>query len=162
MNAQALIGIGSIGIGLLSAAVFQFYLEANVFIGPVSTASAHVMSFFLRWIGVDAHASGNIVTSPEFSVAVQGGCTPIPPLLLYSGAVLGSPAKRLAKMKGLLLGIACLTAANLVRLISLFLIGAHSQHALALWHVIVWPSLLVLGTLALWVYWLDRNAEAQR
>ena len=83
----------------------------------------------LNLLGASTTVDGAIVSSDSFALIIVAECTALGPLVMFTGAVVAYPTSHAAKLKGLLLGLAVLTAVNLVRIVSLFWIGsAHPQY----------------------------------
>ncbi len=159
---QVLIGVASVGAGLSLAAVVYYFSFGASLLEPMSQATAQSLAWLLGAVGMTVGVQGSTITSGAFGITIAPGCTPAAPLLLYLGAVAGYPSTWPAKLKGALLGIVCLTAVNFVRVTTLFFIGKYSPNHLEVMHTIIWQSLLILATLGLWLYWVQRYAAKSR
>ena len=88
-------------------------------------------------------------------------CTAVGPLVLFIGAVAAYPSPLRAKSLGVLLGLVVLSAVNLVRIISLFLIGSAYPEYLEVAHLLVWQTAIILFAIILWLFWVERLAGAR-
>ena len=66
-----------------------------------------------------------------------------------------------AKAFGAALGLVALTLVNLVRIISLFLIGSAYPEYLEVAHLLVWQTAIILFAIVLWLLWVGRLAGAR-
>ena len=60
------------------------------------------------------------------------------------------------KGEGIALGILVLYALNLVRTVSLFLVGTYFPGLFDTAHYIVWQSLMILLAIGLWLFWVEK------
>lgn len=123
--------------------LFPHYLHWN----------AAAAAFVLRLLGHAAESSGAFLRSPEFSLEVGRGCDAVQPVMLFLAALIAMPAPRRAKVRGALAGVALLVSLNLVRIVSLFLIGLYREDLFHLMHVDVWQSVFIFVALLLWLLW---------
>ncbi len=54
----------------------------------------------------------------------------------------------------MIIGALLLLALNLVRIVSLFLIGVYSPRIFALMHIDVWQALFIFFAVLFWILWL--------
>jgi exosortase/archaeosortase family protein len=76
------------------------------------------------------------------------------PIVLFGAGVIAFPAPWRRKVAGLLIGGAMLFGLNVVRIASLFLMGASKSSLLDDFHLFWWPAFFIICALALWVAWL--------
>lgn len=113
----------------------------------------------LRAIGAEVTLDGRFLTSPRFSLEVIRECTALQTILLFLAAVLAHPAGFRAKLAGVLLGVPSLVVINILRVVSLFLLGQRRPEAVEIVHVVVWQSLLVFAVVLLWIVWAHGPAR---
>jgi len=83
------------------------------------------------------------------------GCDALEPSALFIAAVLAFPAPVLLKIAGILIGTFCLLFLNLVRIVSLFLIGVYYPDVFDVLHLDIWQILFILLTLVFFLIWLQ-------
>lgn len=125
--------------------------------------NAHLAAFWLQALGYPVEVVATSITSAEFSVNIRRGCDAIEPIALLICAILAFPVLPLRlKWPALIFGSLSLFVLNLVRIISLFLVGVYVPQAFNLMHVQIWQTaFIVLAILAfiLWLLWaLPRKA----
>ncbi|MHC4991220.1 MAG: exosortase H [Planctomycetota bacterium] len=126
-----------------ASTVFPAYLNLN------ASVSAGILSL----LGEEAHASGDIVQTPRFAVAIRRGCDALEPSALFVAAVLALPVAWRKRAPALLIGVPALLLLNLVRIISLYYVGVHFHDAFETVHIDVWQPLFIFLTVALWIGW---------
>ena len=137
---------------LYQTRIFQPYVEIN----------AYLSGGILSLIGYEITVNGNAIGSPEFSLSIASGCDGLEPTALFVAAVLAFSAPLGLKLPGLALGIPLLASLNLVRIVSLFLVGIHFPDLFHTMHVDVWQVLYILVAMvffALWLLWATRPGE---
>jgi exosortase/archaeosortase family protein len=115
---------------------------------------AKVSGQVLAILGQDITVTGVSIHSPRFSVNIIRGCDAVEAIALYVCAVLAFPLPLLKKLPGMIAGTLLLLILNLVRIVSLFLIGVFSPRIFALMHLDVWQALFIFFAVLLWILWL--------
>lgn len=123
-----------------------------------SRISSAVLNIFQQGTTV----SGANISSIDFSIAVKKGCDALAPMILYIFSIVFFPANKKAKIKGLLIGLPVLAVLNVIRIISLFLVGKYGNQMLFdIFHVDIWQIVFIVLTLVLWSLWL-RSIQDKR
>ena len=107
--------------------------------------------------------SGTVIRASGFSVTIGRGCDALEPIAAFFAAVLASPLGLRVKLPGILVGTACLWLINLIRIVSLVLIGVHAPRAFDLAHGQVWQAAFIVLAIvfwAIWVQWATRSRAA--
>jgi len=94
----------------------------------------------------------------SFRVSVENDCNGAWAHLILLASVLAYPAPVRAKLVGLLVMMPLLFVANVVRVVSLFLIGSFDVALFRPAHVYVWQFLIIGFALALFLGWAEREA----
>jgi exosortase H (IPTLxxWG-CTERM-specific) len=128
----------------LESAGFQVYLGVL----------ARISAVMLGWIEPGVAIRGNLISSPAFSVEVARGCDAVQVCSLLAAAVVAFPLGVKARLRGLALGILVLQVFNLLRIVTLFLIGAHFSTIFHASHVYIWPTVLIVVTITVWIAWV--------
>ncbi len=150
-------GVHPVAAGLTGANqwVRQTWLE------PYQRGIAALSAALLGAIGDEAKAQGREIRSPAFAVTVTNGCDAIEPSLLLAVAMLSFPALWREKVVGLLLGMLAIAALNIVRVVTLWLVGLHWRVAFDVIHFTIWPFLIIVLTIFVFVHWLRYVARAR-
>ena len=123
---------------------FPYYLGFN----------ARLSGYILGFLGQDITVRGASIFSPAFSITVKQGCDAIGPTALFICAVLAFPAAFSKKIAGIVAGTLLLAILNLIRIVTLFLVGLYLPRAFNITHVDVWQGLFIFLAILFWVLWL--------
>ena len=130
----------------------------------LAQASAWLSGLFLRGLGQVAGfpviVDGTNLASGDFRVDVSPACSGAVPAMIYVSAVCAYPASRRAKMIGAAIGIGVIGGVNLIRVVTLFLIGLFYNEYFHDTHVYVAQALVVAIAVATWLFWAGRFADA--
>jgi len=105
--------------------------------------------------------SGYSISSPRYSLTIARGCDAFEPCALFVAGVLAFPAPWLSKIPGMLLGTLAIMVMNLVRIVTLFYIGAFWPKAFHIMHVDVWQTLFILLAIVFWTCWALRATRVR-
>lgn len=120
---------------------------------PYTSWIARLSGSVLSALGEDITVSGCDLRSPRFAVTIYNGCNGLITSLVFASAVLAFPSTWRAKGVGLGLGLLAIQIVNLVRIISLYFIGAAAPRLFNTAHIVVWQSLVILAGVVLWILW---------
>jgi len=125
-------------------------------IAPFARTIAWLSYRILHGLGMAVTLSGVTVSLPGFAADIKDQCTAIYETGLYVAAVMAFPAPLRQRASGVLVGAALIFALNIVRVLSLIVLGA----ALPEWflgaHLYVWQGLVVAGVAGCWLGWASR------
>ena len=128
---------------------------------PFTAGVARVSAAILNGIGEDVTVAGTEIHSPRFAVNIENGCNGVETALLFGAAVLAFPAPWRRRLLGLAAGFAAIQVINLVRVVSLFWIGAHRPALFTSSHTVLWQSIVVLCGVLLFLAWASREQRAR-
>ena len=111
-------------------------------------------AFFLGIFEPNVTANGETLSSPRFAVEIREGCDAIAPLMLFSLSVLFYPVSWNKRLKGIAFGIIAIFVLNLIRIISLYIVGVHAPSWFEFMHVDFWQVGFILFTIVIWIYWM--------
>lgn len=145
--------------------VFASHPGNDRLILPFTAIVARASGALLRAMGESVTVVGTEIRSPTFSVNIENGCNGVETALLFGSAVLAFPSTGKRRIAGLVIGFAAIELVNLVRVASLYWIGAHHPNLFARSHTVIWQSLVVLWGILLFLVWAapqTRAAEAAK
>jgi len=129
-------------------------------VNPYTTFVAHEARLALNLLGEGATVTGQVLSSPRYSVAIFNGCNGLEAILIFVSGVVAFPAPWRTKVLGIVLGFAAIQVFNVVRVVSLFYVGIHRREWFTVAHVLVWQSLVIVFGVVLWLVWVRRYALA--
>jgi exosortase H (IPTLxxWG-CTERM-specific) len=121
-------------------------------------ANAWLSNGILNLLGQGTHVSDVTIasTSSTFAIAIRRGCDAVEPTWLLCAAIVAFPGPWKRKLAGMLAGIVALQVLNLVRIVTLYLVGrSFSQSIFDSMHLEVWPALFIVVAIALFVGWKE-------
>ncbi len=108
----------------------------------------------LNLLGQSCSISGTFIQSATFSVNIRRGCDAVEPVWFFVAAVLSFLAPARLKVAGIVVGATLICLANIIRISSLFIIGAHFPRLFPAAHLEIWPALLIVFASILWIAWI--------
>ena len=121
---------------------------------PILSVYSAVSSFFLNILGQGTRASGDIISSPGFSISIKKGCDALAPMALYSVAILSFPVAFKYKWKGIIVGLVALFFLNVIRIVTLYLIGAYARPLFDFAHVQLWQVIAAMPDVRVLTIWI--------
>ena len=169
-NALALRVIGTF-IGLIFTFFFLLTWEpivSHVDLGSGMARLAAWMSFgIIKVLGLVLHFNphrtgtlGTILGAGDFEVDVSPACSGAVPTSIYLAAVFAYPASWRARLIGAFLGFGAIHGVNIIRVVTLFLIGLYRHNLFHDTHVYVAQALVICVAVAVWLYWASRFTDA--
>ena len=137
------------------------FIQVNL-IEPISCAYAFLAGTFVNLFGYSVSIVRDTIGNSEFSISIKNGCDGVEGLAIFLCAILIYPATISQKLKGIILGFSFLIMLNLVRVISLYLIGIHLPSLFDVMHESIWQVLFILLTLVAlfkWVGWTKSSSN---
>jgi exosortase H (IPTLxxWG-CTERM-specific) len=138
---------------ILFYAVIALHPVNDHVVVPFTAAVARGSARILNLMGERVAVGGTAITSNAFTVNIENGCNGLETALLLAAAVLAFPASWRQRLAGFFLGFALIEGVNLIRVVSLFWIGAHRPRWFGSAHTLVWQSLVVLAGVGIFVLW---------
>jgi len=125
----------------------------DAFVVPYTTLVARVSGTALSLLGEEITVSGCDLRSPRFAVTIYNGCNGLITSLIVLSGILAYPAPRRAKLVGVVAGLSIIQIVNLIRIVSLYYIGALMPEFFSASHIVVWQSVVILTGVVLWIVW---------
>lgn len=155
-RAEALIAV-SLFLFFCFVLSFLYFKIAGEQIIPRS-CTAFLVALSLSCLGLNAEATGTFVLVNGASFDIIGECTGIFPIIVYTAVIFSYPTSIRNKMIGLI-GIPILYAFNLIRLISVALVGVFIPSMLDFVHTYLWQVFLIVFVALLFLIWQDKIVE---
>jgi len=127
---------------------------------PLSAWIAAAAGFVLAALSQHVVVNGTIIASPCFSVNIQNGCNGLETVLFLIAAVLAFPASTAQKAIATVSGIVLIQAVNLIRVVTLYLVGCHRPEWFASFHLAIWQTLVFATAVLFFAAW-SRRAVAR-
>lgn len=147
-----------VGLFALQMLVFYFLFYNNWVIDhlitPFVNIYAKTSSALLNIFGYHTTATGDALTSQQFSVVIKRGCDALEPMALFVSGLVAFPSTIKKKAVGLSLGLFALFLLNIIRICTLFITGIKSPKLFDIMHEEVWQVIFIIIAIVMWYFWL--------
>jgi archaeosortase B (VPXXXP-CTERM-specific) len=134
--------------------IYYHFMDRFVFLEDIT---ASLLGFSLRIFGLNVIVNGNIVILDGLVLEIIDECTAIFGSIIYISCILAYPADVKKKIIGIVLGIPCLYAINMARLVVLAFVGVFSNPEIFKFvHNYLWQTIFIVFVIILWLIWVDR------
>lgn len=145
-------------IGMAVIMLVYFWISFQPFFSdyinePILKGYAWLTGMVLNVFGFGTWVEGTSLSNDLFSMNVQKGCDGVTATFLVLAATLAFPILFKWKIRALIAGPLALALLNLIRLISLFLIGIYLPDFFEIAHVEIWQVLFIVAAVLGWLYW---------
>ena len=110
--------------------------------------------------GTPVTVAGTLISGTCFSVDIQNGCNGVEATLFLVAAILAFPAPARSRALATLAGAAVIQAANLVRVVSLYLIGCHRREWFETFHLAIWQTVIFALAMLYFAFWTRTVSNA--
>ncbi|MCX6291293.1 MAG: archaeosortase/exosortase family protein [Bacteroidetes bacterium] len=114
---------------------------------------ASLSSKILNVLGYGTTVLNDTISSSQFSVGIKKGCDALEPMALVTAGMLAFPASWRSKIKGLIIGLSFLFLLNIIRIVSLFLVGIYNHDLFETMHIDVWQIIFIILGTGYWILW---------
>lgn len=123
-------------------------------LAELTRANAAVCGGALRLAGLPVEVQGGTLFSPTFALTVIPACSGLEIWFFIVAAMLAFPSSWRAKLLGMGGALLAMLALNILRIVSLFLVGQFRPQDFDMAHFGLWPGVLNLAALGILGVWL--------
>ncbi len=116
--------------------------------------NARIASAILNGFGEQSRVCESTIWCDKFAITILRACAALEYPWFVCAAVLAFPVPFRRKIPGILAGCICLPALNLIRAMTLYVVGVHFPRAFDTVHEEIWSVLLIIATIGVAVSWL--------
>lgn len=130
-------------------------VQAHV-ITPFTGLIADISAMLIRLFDSNVISYGKIIQSTEngFAVSIEPGCNGVEATIVLIAAVVAFPAPIQYRLYAIIAGFFAIQLFNLARIISLFYIGQWDFGIFEWAHLYIWPVVIMLDVLIIFLIWL--------
>lgn len=123
---------------------------------PFTESLARLSAIILQPIDSSVMAYGKVLRFNDtgFAVSIEAGCNGVEATIVLIAAVLAFPAPWKARCIAIGLGFLAVQSVNVIRIISLFYLGNWNIDAFTWIHLYLWPALIMLDVLIVFIIYL--------
>ena len=123
---------------------------------PFLAFNGEMACTIINLLGGTAEANGVLISSGHHFFQVIAECTSLVPTAILASAMLAWKSSVKEKLIGFAIGSVALFLINTGRIISLIYVASEFPGLLDIAHFFLWPFLLILMTVALWLLWAEK------
>jgi exosortase H (IPTLxxWG-CTERM-specific) len=123
---------------------------------PFSHALSVVSGAVLNVLGQHVQVSETVIAGPAFAVDIKNGCNGIEAMVFLCAAITAFPAPWRARLLGILAACTIVQGLNIIRIVSLFLIGRYRPSLFGTFHLAIWQSVIFAAAVFLFLAWTAR------
>lgn len=140
-------------------AVVTLEVVDRTVVTPFTHGVAIASAALLNVLGQHVQVIGTAIRNDAFAVQIANGCNGLEAVVFLCAAILSFPAPWRRRLAGMALTIVTIQAINLVRVVSLFLLGRYRPDIFEVFHLAVWQT-IILGIAALMFYaWTTKSGR---
>ncbi len=134
--------------------IYYHFMDRFAFL---EDGTAYILGLLLRIFGMDIVVEGNTVEIVgHITLEIIDECTAMFGSIVYLSCVLAYPADVRKKAIGIVLGIPCLYALNMVRLVILAFVGVSNPELFEFVHTYLWQTIFIVFVILIWLIWVDK------
>lgn len=147
---------------LLAAFEFTLLIDAvdRSVVQPFTRSIATVAAGIIRWSEPGVRVSGTTISAPCFAVDIHNGCNGLEATFFIVAAVIAFPSTWPRRAIGVAAGTILIQFANLVRVVTLFLIGCRHRAWFETFHLAVWQTIIFALAVGFFMVWSRRSTLA--
>ncbi len=130
-------------------------------IKPFTAGITSVSGIILNALGQRVTVDRTTIAGACFAVDLKNGCNAVEATAFLLAGVAAFPATMKRKAIGLLAGSALLQVVNLIRVISLYLLGCYRRDWFDAFHLAIWQSVIFAIAIGFFVVWTRRVSGPQ-
>ena len=125
-------------------------------ITPFTEGLTAVSASILNAMGENVRRSGTLILGGNFAVDILNGCNGIEAMLFLVAAMIAFEAPIKARLLGLLVACVTVQLLNLIRIVSLFLLGRYRREWFEAFHLAIWQSVIFGAAVLMFILWTAR------
>ena len=122
---------------------------------PLARLLATLSGLALSLLGPTV-VEGPLLQFRAFTMEITAACDGVVPAYIFLAAVIAFPSTWSAKLVGTVLGLPVLFVINLLRIVSLMIMGDWRPDLFEQAHIYVWQVLTIGLSMTVWVFWIER------
>jgi len=141
---------------LFYVAVALSFVDTHVIV-PFTRGVTQISGAMLNLLGQHVTVTGTII-SGKFAVDIHNGCNGIEAIVFVCAAMFAFEAPLSRRLAGALIAALILQGLNIVRIVSLYLIGLKRPEIFETAHLAIWQTLMFAAAVFLFLAWTSRVA----
>jgi exosortase H (IPTLxxWG-CTERM-specific) len=131
-------------------------VDENV-VMPFTRGIAVVSTSVLNMLGEGVVRNGTLISNRAFAVDIKNGCNGLEALVFLCAAIFAFDAPFRSRMIGVAIGAVIVEVLNLMRVVTLFLIGRYRPELFETFHLAVWQAVIFGAAVFTFIAWTARQ-----
>ncbi len=132
------------------------YVDSHVIV-PFTQGITQVSGALLRLVGQKVIVQGTMI-SGAFAVDIHNGCNGVEAIVFVCAAMFAFDAPLARRLIGVAIAALVLQGLNIIRIVSLYLIGLKWPKIFETAHLAIWQSVMFAAAVFLFLAWTNRVA----
>ena len=124
---------------------------------PFTRGIAVVSNAVLNVFGQDTVRNGTLISNRAFAVDIKNGCNGLEAMVFLCAAIFAFDASFRNRLIGVAAGTLIVQVLNVMRVVSLFLIGRYRPELFELFHLAVWQAVIFGAAVFTFITWTARQ-----
>jgi exosortase H (IPTLxxWG-CTERM-specific) len=124
---------------------------------PFTRGIAVVSTAVLNALGQEVTRTGTLINNRAFAVDIKNGCNGLEALVFLCAAIFAFDAPFRNRLVGVAIGAVIVEILNLMRVVTLFLIGRYRPELFELFHLAVWQAVIFGAAVFTFISWTARQ-----
>jgi exosortase H (IPTLxxWG-CTERM-specific) len=129
----------------------------RVTVDPFTRGLARISGALLRVVGEDVQTEGTVIRGSIFGVDIKNGCNAVEAVAFLAAAILAFEAPIGFRIAGAIAGSLLLETLNVIRIVSLYLLGKYKRDLFDMFHLAVWQSVMFGAAVLIFIVWTART-----
>ncbi len=123
---------------------------------PFTAAITAVSAGALRLFGEPVTRIGTMIQGPHLTIDVKNGCNGLEAMVFVAAAIVAFHAPPRMRLIGVAIAFLGIQVLNIIRIVSLFLLGSYHRRLFDMFHLAVWQSLIFGAAVLMFFVWTTR------
>ena len=123
---------------------------------PYTKAITAASAAVLNALGENVHRSGTLISGRLFVVDIKNGCNGIEAMVFIIAAMIAFDAPMMQRLIGIGTGALAIQLLNLIRIVTLYWIGAHRRAWFETFHLAIWQTVIFISAILVFLWWTSR------
>jgi len=125
-------------------------------VDPFTRGLASASGAILNLLGQKVLSEGSVIRGRDFAVDIKNGCNAVEAVAFLAAAILAFEAPIGLRIAGAIGGSVLLEVLNLLRIVSLYLLGKYKRDLFDMFHLAVWQSVMFGAAVLIFLIWTSR------
>jgi len=129
---------------------------SRVTVEPFTRGLTSASAAVLNMLGQQVLTAGTIIRGGGFGVDIKNGCNAVEAVAFLAAAVLAFEAPLKLRIVGAIAGSIILEVLNVIRIVTLYLLGRYHRNLFDMFHLAVWQSVMFGAAVLIFLIWTSR------